>query len=127
MALPNKIGGSDFAKSSVPAANTQATTSIAATAGVRNVCTSLSVMLSAGASASSVVIVYLRDGLTGVGTPLWGKSFSVPANGTVEIDENFGDGLVGTPGNAMTLEFTGAAGATTQESVNFNGYQATAT
>lgn len=108
----------------VPAANTQATISRAAgAAGVRNVCTSLSVVLAAGATAptAAAVTVALIDGATGGTTYLWRHNITIPAiagamNGIAVTDCWF----EGTAATAMTLELSAAAGANTLESVSMS-------
>lgn len=110
------------ASAHVPAANTQATISHAAGgAGVKRVCTSLSCVLAANTTAPSAaaVSVALRDGASGAGTVLWSHTMVLSAvagamNGIALADL----WIPGTANTAMTLEFSGAAGANTFESVS---------
>lgn len=109
-----------------PAANTVATKSKAAgAAGVRHVCNYILATLCAGTSAPTAaqVKVRLRDGATGAGTILIDATLCVPATaGISQVLSLSGLNLVGTAATAMTLEFDGAAGANTFESVSFGGY-----
>lgn len=110
------------ASAHVPAANTQATISHAAGgAGVRRVCTSLSCVLAANttAPAAAAVTISLIDGASGGGTILWAQKIVLSAvagamNGIALADL----WIPGTANTAMTLEFSGAAGANTFESVS---------
>lgn len=107
-----------------PAANTVATISKAAGgAAVRHVCKGFMVGLSNNAAAaSSAVTVQLRDGATGAGTVLWETSMAIPATAfTSQVIAISGLYIVGTANTAMTLEFSGAAGANTLENVNIFG------
>ena len=109
----------------VPAANTQATaTRAAGAAGVRNVCTWLTVKLVGGTTAPSAFTgtVSLIDGAAGGTTYLWRASISLPA--TAGADNGIalsGLWIPGTAATAMTLEFSAAGGANTLESVSFGG------
>lgn len=109
-----------------PAANTQATKShTAGAAGVRHVCTYLTATLCAGTTAPSAAQVKcrLRDGATGAGTILWDATMTIQATAGVMNTITLGGlNIVGTAATAMTLEFDGAAGANTFESVSFGGY-----
>lgn len=109
-----------------PAANTQATKShTAGAAGVRHVCTYLTATLCAGTSAPTAaqVKVRLRDGATGAGTILWDATMTIQATaGVMNTISLSGLNLIGTAATAMTLEFDGAAGANTFESISFGGY-----
>lgn len=120
-------GGAEnvWTASHLPAANTQATISRAAAgAGIRNVCTSLTVMLVAGATAptAATVTVSLIDGATGGTTYLWRAAISVPATaGATNGISITGLWLPGTANTALTLEFSAAAGLNTIESVTMSG------
>lgn len=109
----------------VPAANTQATISKAAAgAGIKNVCTWLTVKLVAGASAPTAinVSVSLIDGATGGTTYLWRATISLPA--TAGADNGIALSnlwMPGTANTAMTLEFSAGGGANTVESVSMGG------
>ncbi len=108
----------------VPAADTQATTTKAAVAGKQNVCTGLTVVLAAGASAPTAVNVaaYLVNGASGGTSYLWGARLSVPnvagATSGIVKEQCW---LVGSPGTAMTLEFSAKGGSNTLESVSMEG------
>jgi hypothetical protein len=110
-----------------PAVNTQATTSKAAgAAGVRHVCNSISASLYSGSTAVTVpaapVTVILRDGATGAGTILWQQGISVPTTaGGSQVINISGLNIIGTAATAMTLEFSGAGGAGSFESVHPHG------
>ena len=109
----------------VPAANTQATiTKASAGAGVKNVCTWLTVKLVAGATAPTAVnvSVSLIDGATGGTTYLWRATISLPATGGADNGIALsGLWLPGTAATGMTLEFSAAGGANTVESVSMGG------
>jgi hypothetical protein len=107
-----------------PGANTQATCTKAAAVGKRHVCTGLTVMLCAGDTAPTAATVSVRliNGATGGSAYLWQARLSIPAvagasNGVNHIP----CWIVGSPGTAMTLEFSAAGGAQTFESVSMEG------
>jgi hypothetical protein len=109
-----------------PAANTQATTTQGARQGFRHVATGMYAQLVAGAVAPAAVqlSVILRDGPSGTGTVLWQGVVALPATAgaaapSVQVPDLF---IQGTPGNAMTLEFSATGGANTVESVTLTGY-----
>lgn len=103
-----------------PAAATQATITKAAVAGSRHVCDSITVTLAAGATAQTPIQVVLRDGVTGVGAILWSAKLAAPVNGlaVVQLTDL---GIPGTSGSAMTLEFTGAGVAASEQAVSMAG------
>jgi hypothetical protein len=112
-----------------PAANTQATATQASRAGYRHVATGVYAQLVAGATAPAAVqlSVVLRDGPTSTGAVLWQGVVALPATAgaaapSVQIPDLF---IKGTPGNAMTLEFSATGGANTVESVTLVGYDTT--
>ena len=109
----------------LPAANTQATISKAsAGAGLRNVCTWITVVLAAGASAptAATLSVSLIDGATGGVTYLWRAAISIPAVAGVTNGIALSNlWLPGTAATAMTLEFSASGGANTVESVSMGG------
>lgn len=113
----------------VPSANTVATASIAAGgAGVRNVCTGLTAVIAATATAPTAVnvIVNLIDGATGGTTFLWRMTLSLPATaGETRGVTRSGLWLPGTTNTALTLEFSAAGGANTIESVSLEGVRIT--
>ena len=109
----------------VPAANTQATiTQAAGGVGIRNVCTELTIMLVATATAPTAVNVQVNliDGASAGTTYLWRATISLPAtagasSGIVKNNVWF----EGTANTALTLEYSGAGGANTIESVSMSG------
>jgi hypothetical protein len=107
-----------------PAAATQATISIAGSAGRINVCTAIDATLIIPPAVNQPVIqLVLRDGATGVGAILWSRSVgfgAAVAAGYVFDISIAGLSIPGTAGAAMTLEFTAAGAATTVQSVALN-------
>lgn len=116
--------------SHLPAANTKATiTRASAGAGVRNVCTGLTVVLAATGTTPSAVnlSVSLIDGASGGTTYLWRVTLSLPATaGALNGVTRSGLWLPGTAATGMTLEFSAAGGANTIESVSIEGTTVTA-
>ena len=120
--IPLSTQPGNWSVSSFPAVNNQATASRAAGgAGVRHILTSLHFSIAAGATASGIVQCQIRDGGTGAGTIIWSGALAVPIGDSREISLS-GLSLVGTANTAMTIEFSAAGGATTQESVSMTGY-----
>ncbi len=107
-----------------PGVNTLATASKAAGgASVKHVCTAILVTLSNDAAAVAFRQVNLRDGASGAGTILWTGRLAIPAtNGSSARIELTGLNIVGSANTAMTLEFSGAGGANTYETVSMSGY-----
>lgn len=107
-----------------PAAATQATiTQAAGAAGVKNVCTGISISLSfAVAPAAGVVQFNLRDGATGAGAILQTWKLSTLA-GTLDTQhiEISGMWVEGTAATAMTLESAAAPGAGVVATVSMTG------
>lgn len=104
-----------------PTAATQATITKAAVAGTRHVCDSITATIACGATAQTPINVVLRDGASGVGAILWSAKLSAPVNSMADIElESLG--IIGTSGNAMTLEFTAAGVAASEEAVSMVGY-----
>lgn len=117
-------GPGNWSVTSDPAVNTQATVTRAGVVGVSHVCTSIGLCLSnSGAAASAIVKAYLRDGASGVGAVLWSANI-IAGPGFGDYVHISGLNIVGTAGNAMTLEFAAAGGANTQENVSLTGYDA---
>lgn len=104
-----------------PAAATQATCTKAATANVRHVCKVISVSIACGATAQTPISVRLRDGATGAGTILWSMKVSAPVNSSQVIYEP-GLSIVGSVNTAMTLEFSAAGVAASEQTVNLSGF-----
>lgn len=117
--------GTQFYTTHEPAANTQGTiTQATAGAGVRNVCTGLTVTFAAGASAPAAVQVAarLRDGSSGAGTILWAVVLSLPATAGASTGVTRSNlWIKGTANTAMTLEFSAAGGANTIQAVALEG------
>lgn len=105
-----------------PAVNTQATaTRAAGGVGVRHILTSLHFSIAAGGTASGILQCQVRDGSSGVGTIIWSGTLVAPIGDAREISLS-GLSVVGSANTAMTIEFSAAGGATTQESVSMTGY-----
>jgi hypothetical protein len=105
-----------------PAQNTRATCTRAANAATVHVCRSITASLHAlQAATEGFVQLNLRDGLTGAGTILWAMQLHAIPTGTTSVAIS-GLSIVGTLGNAMTLEFVAAGGASTIESVAMTGF-----
>lgn len=113
-----------FAINQVPAVATQATISRAAAgAGVKNVCTSLSISLSSTAAPTAGSVIFnLRDGATGAGTILWSIRLSIPGVAGQGIIHSISDlWIEGTANTAMTLESSAAPAAATFATVSWTG------
>jgi hypothetical protein len=109
----------------IPAANTKATASKGAgAAGVKHVLTSLYVgCQNSGAAAAAMLTIQVRDGATGAGTILWTLSLPILATTLTDGHIFLNDlNIVGSAATAMTVEFSGAGGANTNEYVNAAGY-----
>lgn len=115
----------DWTVTHVPAANTRATASKAAgAAGVKHVLTSIVVSChNTGAAAAAVLTIEVRDGASGAGTLLWTLKLPILATtltGSTLILTDLH--IVGSAATAMTVEFTAAGGANTNEIVNIAGF-----
>ena len=124
-AMPHELAR--FEKTHLPSANPQATITQAAAGGQGiNVCTDLTVTIAATGSAPTAanLQVNLIDGASGGTTYLWRSTISIPATAgaTATIAIAFPHGKKGSANTAMTLEFSGAGGANTVESVALGGY-----
>lgn len=115
-----------FVAANAPSANTAATATHAAVSGKTHVCQTIHTTFNAGTAAPTAagIALVLRDGPSGTGSILWSSQMSLPniagqSSPPVEVS---GLAITGTPGNAMTLEFTGAGGANTLETVAFSGF-----
>lgn len=104
-----------------PATNTAATITRAAVTGQKHWVTSISVSMVGDAAASSIVFARLRDSTTGAGNILWSCALrgTITSGNQVTID---GLNIEGVAGQAVTLEFSGAGGVGTQQSVAMTGY-----
>lgn len=122
-------GAGDWTVVHFPASNTQATASkTAGGAGVRHVCTGITVVLAGGttAPAAAQVNVALRDGASGAGTILWQAVITLPATaGAMNGISRSHLHISGSANTAMTLEFSAAGGANTFESVTIEGISIT--
>jgi hypothetical protein len=108
-----------------PAVNTAAVASKSAgAAGVRHVCTGVSINLaSGGAPTATQLTVHLRDGATGAGSILASWIIAIPAvAGEYRGIQLTGLKVFGTAATAMTLEFATAGGSDTYESVTLFGH-----
>lgn len=113
---------STWSVTNTPATATQATASRAAgAAGVRHVATSITVCIATGATAQTPILSHLRDGATGAGTILRSWSHAAPVN-SKSCDNLSGLAMIGTAATAMTVEFTGAGVAASQQTVTLTGY-----
>lgn len=113
---------STWSVTNTPAANAQATASKAAGgAGVSHVATSITVCFS-GTAVAAPVTVNLRDGATGAGTVLRSWTLGISAINESRCVDLSGLAMIGTANTAMTIEFAGAGGANTQETVTLTGY-----
>jgi hypothetical protein len=114
-----------WAKQHNPAVSLQATASQAAgAAGVRHVCTAISLGFSATTALGGITTVTfnLRDGGTGAGTILWAWQFTLPAAVVLPYHIHLsGLSFVGTAATAMTLE-SSALVTNLMEFVNLAGY-----
>lgn len=114
--------GGQFAVVHTPAAATQATISQAAgAAGVKNVATLISYIISTVGTAQTILSIALRDGATGAGTILWQKQFILPVNYTLSESVSLPH-IQGTAATAMTLEFSAAGVAASVQAVSLAGY-----
>jgi len=118
--------GAEWTEFHAPAANTQATITHAAVVGKAHVADCVIAAFVAGATApvAATVNVVVRDGAAGSGTIKFQRPLSITAvAGDPGVPmEACGLSIVGTAGNAMTVEFTAAGGANTIESVFIRGY-----
>jgi hypothetical protein len=114
-------GPAEWSIAHEPAANTVATITRAAVAGQKHWVTSITASMVGDVAASSIVFVRLRDSTTGAGNILW----SCALRGTVTSGNQImltGLNIEGVSGQAVTLEFSGAGGAATQQTVAMTGY-----
>lgn len=107
-----------------PAANTQATITRAGTGANRHVCTSITAtLIGLAAAAEATVLVNLRDDVSGAGTILWSTRLLVTGTSGSETGITLSNlSILGSAGNAMTLEFAAAGGANTFSSVALTGF-----
>ena len=120
----------DWSVPSNPGANVVATATRPASpapqlAESRHVCTSITAVFTAGATAptAATATVNLRDGASGAGTILASFTIGVEATaGRTTLLELCALEIIGSPNTAMTLEFTAAGGANTFQSVTLTGH-----
>ena len=115
-------GPQDWSVVSTPGAAAQATASKASAGlNMRHFCTGIYATLTTVGTLQGPIQLNLRDGATGAGTIIWSISLQLPVNGLAIIaisDLN----LPGTANTAMTLEFSAAGVAASQEAVTLTGY-----
>src|SRR6267142_1229473 len=99
----------------VPALATVATVSRAANASGRHVAKFYMACYAAGGTGGPANVFRIRDGATGAGTVLWAGALAAINNSAACITGEIT--LIGTINTAMTIEFTIAGAATTQETV----------
>lgn len=126
MSLPTKIKGSEWRLLSAPGAAVQATATHAAATGLRHVLTSMSFFIAIAGTAPGSLDVIVRDGATGVGAILWQGQIQTATNNSAQVIVNFNDedGIIGTAGNQMTVEFAAGPGTSNFERLNATGYLA---
>lgn len=111
----------DWSINHTPGAAAQATITRAAIPLMRHICTSIGAVITTVGTLQGPIQINLRDGATGAGTILWSQSIQLPVNGIAII--MISDlSIPGTNGNAMTLEWSAAGVAASQESVALTGY-----
>lgn len=107
------------------AANVQATATRAGQAGVAHVLESITATCwqpGAPAAANELIFV-VRDGATGVGAILFQGVIKLTTTANdVNTFSQTGLNIVGTAGNAMTVEFLGAPGANAVELISADGF-----
>jgi hypothetical protein len=122
---PQKTTGpAEWSIAHEPATNTAATISRGAVAGQKHWVTSITASICGDVAASSIVFARLRDSTTGAGNILWSCAMRGPVTGGNEVTLS-GLNIEGVSGQAVTLEFSGAGGASTQQTVAITGYTTT--
>lgn len=117
-------GPAEWAVAHEPAANAAATISRGAVTGQKHWVTSITASMVGDVAASAIVFVRLRDSTTGAGNILWSAALrGTVTSGNVISISNLN--IEGVAGQAVTLEFSGAGGAATQQSVAMTGYTTT--
>lgn len=112
---------------SVPGVNAVASATRTGSTGVRHILQVLTASIATGAVAPVAIQlnVYVRDGAAGAGAILYATALSIQAvagaSATLHLP---GLHIVGSVGAAMTVEFSAAGGANTQETISFAGYDA---
>src|SRR4051812_28889564 len=100
----------------VPAAATKATVNVAATPGVRHVCAGISASIATAGTAQTPLTITLYDGDVATGVVKWAGKVAAPANSSAWW-ELPGLAIEGTVGKQMTLEFSGAGVAASEEAI----------
>lgn len=121
--LPVQLPNSTWILTSAPAAGSQATVSKAGVSGVRHtaMCYAFDLLATTGTACSGVDAV-IRDGACGTGTIIWDELMGATAANGAENHANLCNlQLVGTPGNAMCIEFKSASTSCFQR-VNLSGF-----
>lgn len=121
LAASAQSDASRWAVQHAPAAAAVATISKAAAAGARHVATSITVCVSAAATAQTPLQFSLRDGAAGAGTIVWTARLSAPANSSACLTPAplF---VLGSVNTAMTLESAGVTVAGSFATVALTGY-----
>lgn len=122
-ALITNVG--EWAVNHTPAAGVQATITRAAVAGTRHICKGVSFTFNAINAEAGTFLINLRDSTTGAGTILQSWRVGPFAAGGSMIFGYTDLNIVGTAGNAMTLEFAAAGAAGNFETVSLRGFDAT--
>lgn len=112
----------EWSENEIAAAGALASVTRAGSAGIRQICRSITVSITC-VNVQGAVNAVLRDGAAGVGAILWSCGF-VGAAGTCDRVAITGLNIAGTAGNDMTLEFSGAPAAGNAEQVTLTGYDA---
>ncbi len=112
---------SNWSQAVEPAADTLASTTKAAVAAQRHVCTAIGGSLVGVAAIAAPLYLRLRDGATGAGAILWSQAFVVPIGTCLNFAVS-GLNIVGTENTAMTLEWSAGPGATNFETVSLSGH-----
>ncbi len=120
------VADSTWRQFSNPGENTTATTTKAAgAAGVRHVLTHVvaRIATATGLVSAARVSLNVRDGASGTGTLIFVAQLSFPnVVGELAADDLTNLNIVGTAATAMTVEFSGAGGLGTFESIFASGY-----
>lgn len=114
----------EWSQANLPGLAAASTTTRAAVAGVRHVCTAITCTFSTAAAAQSGAMDFvLRDGVSGAGTILWGQRFLLDVNKNIQWVLT-GLNIVGSVNTAMTLEMVAAGVAGSVGTVTLTGYDA---
>lgn len=116
-------GAGGWTANHAPAAAAQATIAKASGgAGIKNVCTSITVSLASAAVPTVGAVTFnLRDGATGAGTILWTTRLSLPAVSGQSVALSLPCWIEGTAATIMTLESSAAPAANVQATVAMTG------